>query len=391
MGALPQKFARAARNIRAKKTGGGSSSFRRKLEASPARSTMSSIDGDDFPNSTNENEVQVEENWMVHTISNTEQHRRPIDTIQEQVVIENIPEETTLSSKQVVIENIPEETSSNTKRGKRDNNKRTTSKQRPSKSQLIQEYEEIISKMRTQMSLERRGFAIMALKAKEEKEKMSSQIQDLSWKVTLRGKKVARLEKVVDRCLAEAEQHESTMSVEQESSSRSTNDGKKSHARPQETESENEVKNSKDIENLAELLNHELGRWKSSRDEVASNYDELALAVELKCSKLETELIGFKDMIESLNDFNMLKPTAYGCLCESLAELDKIKSEMRDFITKNSQGYRMLEGGGGGGGGGGDPSLDALHHLRSTLEEKKLYISPGSGSEGSTAATSLES
>lgn len=314
---------------------------------------MSSIEGD-FPNA---NEVEA---WMVHP-------ERPIDTINEQVVIENIPEETS-SSKQIVIENTPEEATSN-KKGKRD--KRSKTKQRQSKSHLIQEYEETISKMRTQLSLERRGFAIMALKAKEEKEKMSSQIQDLSWKVTLRGKKVARLEKVVDKCLAEAEQNRST-SVEEKSNMKEINSG-------QQTEPEKEV-NSKGIENLAELLNHELGRWKSSRDEVASNYDELALAVELKCSKLETELNGFKDMIESLNDFNMLKPTAYGCLCESLAELDRVKDEMREFISKNPQGYMD-----------GDPSMIALQHLRSTFSEKKLYISPGSGLEGSTAATSLES
>lgn len=114
-------------------------------------------------------------------------------------------------------------------------------------------------------------------------------------------------------------------------------------------------------------------------DEVAFNYNELALAVELKCSKLENELDSFRDIVQSLNELNMLKPTAHGCILESLAELTRIKDELREFIVKNPQGSNATAA----------PTVDVLRHLKSRPSEK-LYISPGGSETSGTVSMGTE-
>ena len=150
MGNLPHKFAAAAQNIRSKR-----GSITR--SSSAGRSSISST-GD---YQTTSNEVEA---WMIKP----EQH--PIATIKEHMVIENM-------------DNIPDE------EAKAKYTEKRKKSQRQRQRDIIKEYEETVSKMKTQMSMERKGFAIMAIKAKEEKDKLSAQIQDLSWKVALRGKR----------------------------------------------------------------------------------------------------------------------------------------------------------------------------------------------------------
>jgi len=332
--ALPQKFARAAR----------SSISRSKIKGGVVFNNTSQ---DDY-HPTNNNEVEA---WMINPNS-------PIDTIDEHLAAENTNTAPTVDGEQRMVDE-------------------STKKIINPQQRILQEMEETVVTLRTQLNYERRGFAIMAMKFKEEKDNMSSQIRDLSWKATLRGKKLSRLEKIVDKCLLldDATPKKDIGGIKQTSAVPDDNDTM--------DHSTQEGMNEESVNNRIELLNAEFDRLKISRDEITSKYHDLSQTVQIKYNQLEMEIATFKDMIENLNRFDMLHPTAYGCLFESLNQLGKVEDDLCNLID-----YRVVLQ--------GDESLSSVKmmsdHLKSISKvEKRLdddsdTISPGTESTGATTA-----
>ena len=88
--------------------------------------------------------------------------------------------------------------------------------------------------------------------------------------------------------------------------------------------------------NCIESLNAEFDELKSSHDEMTMKYRDLSQTVQMKCTQLELEIATFKDMVENLNRFDMLHPTAYGCLFESLNQLRKVKDDLSNLIDRDA-------------------------------------------------------
>eukprot|EP00956_Cyclotella_meneghiniana_P031187 scaffold81052_cov43-Cyclotella_meneghiniana.AAC.2 len=333
--ALPQKFARAAR----------SSISRSKIKGGVGFDNTSQ---DDDYHPTKDDHVEA---WMINPQS-------PIDTIDEHLAAGNNNNST-----------------APTVDGEQSTKKIINPQQR-----ILQEKEETIVTLRTQLNYERRGFAIMAMKFKEEKDNMSSQIRDLSWKATLRGKKLSRLEKIVDKCLLldDTTPKKDLGGIKQTSAVTDDDNDTMDHS------TQEVMMNEESVNNRIELLNAEFDRLKISRDEITSKYHDLSQTVQMKYNQLELEIATFKDMVENLNRFDMLHPTAYGCLFESLNQLGKVKDDLCNLID-----YRVVLQ-------SSDESLSSVKmmsdHLNSISKvEKRLdddsdTISPGTESTGATTA-----
>lgn len=373
--ALPQKIiAKAARsNILSigKSKGGGTAK-----KEDPAGSNMKSTSRDNYYHPTNNNEVEA---WMIHP-------KHPVETIikKEQQVVAVI-ESNVPSKKEPAVDNETRPSKKKVKSQQQQQNRQTSTAPAASASKTLRELEETINTLRNQLSNERHGFAIMAFKFKAEKDNMSSHIQDLSWKVTLRGEKVNRLEKMLsDRQMIPNAQRETKQSSATTQAALLEEETRREQ-RPKEIQIRNENNN---VNTISELLKYELDRIKANHEEVTSNFDELTVAYESKRIQFESALNTLQDAIGGLNEFNMLKPMAYGCLMECLDELTEVKDQWNDIaVVQNRQG--------------GDNEMiparrrnSAMKFLKgavmSSKQQQDHAISPGSGSDSSTAEMTME-
>jgi len=365
--ALPQKIiAKAARSnilsIGKSKIGGVAN------KDDPAGSDSTSRDNYYHP--ANNNEVEA---WMIHPNS-------PIETIikKEQQVV-TVMESNVPSKKEPAVDNGTKPSKKKVKSQQQQSRQTSTA----SASKTLRELEETINTLRNQLSNERRGFAIMASKFKAEKDNMSSHIQDLSWKVTLRGEKVNRLEKMLSIQNAEREKKQSSATTRAALLEQET----RREQRPKGIQNRNEKNN---VNTISELLKYELDRVKTNHEEVTSNYDELTVAYESKRIQFELALNTLQDAIGGLNEFHMLKPMAYGCLMECLDELTEVKDHWDDDIAvvQNRQGgndnndiEKMIPA----------RRNSAMKFLKGAISTKQQdHASPGSGSDSSTAEMTME-
>eukprot|EP00956_Cyclotella_meneghiniana_P016097 scaffold25203_cov36-Cyclotella_meneghiniana.AAC.3 len=329
---------------------------------------------DNYYHPTKDDQVEA---WMIHP-------KHPVETIikkeqQAVAVIEsNVP-----SKKVPAVDNGTRPSKKKVKSQQQQQQHRQTST--ASASKTLRELEETINTLRNQLSNERRGFAIMASKFKAEKDNMSSHIQDLSWKVTLRGEKVNRLEKMLSIQNAEREKKQSSATTRAALLEQET----RREQRPKGIQNRNEKNN---VNTISELLKYELDRIKADHEEVTSNYDELTVAYESKRIQFESALNTLQDAIGGLNEFNMLKPMAYGCLMECLDELTEVKDHWDDIaVVQNHQE-----------GGNNNDDIEkmiparrnsAMKFLKGAVMSSKQQdhaISPGSGSDSSTAEMTME-
>ena len=248
----------------------------------------------------------------------------------------------------------------------------TKSKKTRSSMDIINEYQETVGKMRAQLSAERRGFAIMTSKFVEEKNKMSTQIEDLSWKVALRGKRISRLEKEVNK-LKESPMVDQVVEIEHVHWEVMDISEFFIHVESKFFKLEKELEGCKwviksitksklnrsslpsrldlllgDLEemtSITETLIEGLESWLSSHDHAAAENEDLFFHVETKFFKLKNGLQLCKGIVESLThaDFHAsssILSTRLQMLSDGLNEVASTKNEL--FATSTDDPYSSI-------------------------------------------------
>ena len=244
------------------------------------------------------------------------------------------------------------------------------SKNRRCSEEIIKEYQEMVGKMRAQLSEERRGFAIMSCKFVEEKNKLSTQIEDLSWKVALRGKRIRRLEKEVNN-LKESPMVDQVVEIEHVHWEAMDISEFFIHVESKFFKLEKELEGCKWVINslAKQTLNHSslpsrlelllrdleemtgiadtviegLESWLSSHDHAAAENADLFFHVETKFFKLKNGLTLCKGIVESLNQTDIhaspsTLPTRLNMLLDGLNEVLSTKNELFAISTNDQHG-----------------------------------------------------
>ncbi|KAL7515403.1 hypothetical protein ACHAXN_013412 [Cyclotella atomus] len=241
---------------------------------------------------------------------------------------------------------------------------------RRSTTEIIRDYQETVGKMRAQLNEERRGFAIMSCKFVEEKNKMSAEVQDLSWKVALRGQRINRLEKEINK-LTQQKPVEAVVQIDHLHWESMDLGEFFLHVESKFFKLEKELEGCKwviesltkmdprsaslafrldllleglgEMASIAEVLIEGLESWLSSHAEAATKNEELFFHVENKFLKLQNELKLCKGIVESLaksipGPTNL--PARLNMLLDGLNEVASIKNQLFKSSTVETKKSR---------------------------------------------------